>query len=89
MKRIVIGLALGASSIFLVGCGAAAEEETYSIPEPVEERPTISNSYVELQAVYGTVEKVTIDGVTCMVYDGSSAGGISCDWTQDTTGVTE
>jgi len=80
MKRIVIGLVLAASSIFLVGCGSSDANSDYEAPEPVVERQSTSNTYVETQQAYGSVEKVTIDGVTCMVYDGSGSGGITCDW---------
>lgn len=77
MKRLAIGAVLATTAISLSACGGGAVEN--EAPKPVQQTPTITSEYVEMQVAYGSVEKVVIDGYTCFVYDGSSSGGIWCD----------
>lgn len=67
MRRI-IGLAL-VSTVFLVGCGAAAEESS-------------KQGGTEGTYEYITVDTKSGDTVGCVVWDGFKAGGIDCNWSE-------
>ena len=85
MRRIVIGLALAATSVFLVGCGAS-EDSVGTGPNSVDPkpRPNLEQTTGRLVRDGDTdliVRKFTIDGTTCVMV--AYEGGISCDWSAE------
>lgn len=76
MRRTIVAGVL-AATLLLSGCGAAVDSsEAHSTHHTQEHRGTGTDAN-------GYAQRITVDGVTCVVYDGVGGGSaISCDWTK-------
>lgn len=85
MKRIVIGVALAATSIFLVGCGSTDSVGGDTGDLPVDPVQNFQKFEVGGNDGATKVYRINNGGVDCIVADSYESIAISCDW-DDTVG---